>query len=829
MCVSARQTGRREDKLSIMALARRTVRLTAWCVLWFGATTALAAQAGGAGLTAEQELELRMFTGQLADASRAAKTKLEAAEFLLSRSYPQAAEALRKFLEDPANRMAQVAVAEAIASQGTEQQMFVEPLIAMLTGTEPSVRLPAARALAAYKTGGVSDKLLAIAQDEKADKTVRLGTISALQRVLDRQAVDVLIQLVDNHDLAIRNAAGESLAKLTNIRAFASDPKKWKKWWSQNKTKPASAWLADLAESFAREKTRLEDENAELRTRLAAVMTDYYAATPAAMQDKMLIGFLKDPLPDVRLVGVRLTDRRVSTSGEVPDDVRTQLCAMLTDDDARIRRATALLEANLGDPNAAELLLGRLKVEEIPEVKQGLLTAVGQLKDPKVVGPILKEVDSKDAPVAAAAAEALARVALAAPLKGAIHDLAVKVLLARYADSSSPSANGYGPALREALLTAMGTISDENFVPAMRSALTDPAATVRLAGVKGLAQLRKPELTDAVAALAGDDDRGVRQAVLDALGLIAGARDLQTVLARTDPAVEPDVTVREKAWAVAMAILAKADAQTLAGVCDALADRLDAVSQRITLRQMLVANLRASKSNQWPAASRKLAADLLAASRPAEAAPLLGQAYAACQAAKSPEARDVYLEWVDALLKANDPSIFKALADPAQEVEFPGVLEKIEKRIGELTADGKFAPAILLAGEVLRQLSSRLSAAQAASFQKLRDDAKARQLAVDRARVEQLAAQLQSADATTGKAAAAELKAMGDRAVGPLVVALRAIVSGQKPNPAAEKAIVDILVQIAPKLTGYDPAEAKAVKLKMIEEWVKGLKADNGR
>jgi HEAT repeat protein len=792
-------------------------------MLWLAATAALKAQAAGAGLTAEQELELRMFTGQLADPSRAAKTKVEAAELLLSRSYPQASEALGKFLEDPANRMGQIAVAEAIASQGTEQRMFVEPLMAMLTGAEPSVRPAAARALAAYKTGGVADKLLAIARDEKADKTVRLVTISALQRVLDRQAVDVLIQLVDNQDLAIRNAAAESLAKLTNIRDFAGDPKKWKKWWSQNKTKPASAWLADLAESLAREKTRLEDENTELKTRLATAMTDYYAATPAAMQDKLLIGFLKDPLPDVRLVGVRLTDRRVSTSGEVPEEIRAQLCAMLADDDSRIRRSTALLEANLGDPNAADLLLGRLKVEEIPEVKQGLLTAVGQLKDPKVVGPVLKEVDSKDAPVAAAAASALARVALAAPLEGAIHDLAVKVLLARYADSSSSSVNGYAPALREALLTAMGTIADENFIPAMRSALADPAATVRLAGVKGLAQFRKPELTDAVAGLAGDDDRGVRQAVLDALGLIAGARDLQTVLKRTEPAVEPDATVREKAWTVAMAILAKADAQTLAGVCDALADRLDAVSQRITLRQMLVASLRASKNNQWPAASRKLAVDLLAASRPAEAAPLLGQAYAACQAGKSPEAREVYLEWVDALLKANDPLIFKAMADAAQEGEFPGVLEKVEKRIGELMADGKYAPAILLAGEVIRQLSSRLSPAQVASFQKILDDAKARQLAVDRARVEQLAAQLQSADATTGKAAAAELKAMGDRAVGPLVEALRTIVAGAQPNPAAEKAIVDILVQIAPKLTGYDLAEAKALKLKRIQEWVKGM------
>lgn len=787
------------------------------------AMTAMAAQAAGPGLTAEQEQEVRMFTGQLADPTRAAKTKAEAAEMLLSRSYPQAAEALKKFLGDPTNRMGQIAVAEAIASHGSDQPIFIEPLMAMLTGAEPSVRMPAARALASYKTGGVTEKLLAIARDRKADKAVRLVTIAAVQRVLDRQAVDTLIQLVEDADQAIRNAAAESLAKLTNIRAFGSDPRKWRRWWSQNKNKPASAWLADLAESLAREKARLEDENTELRSRLAAAMTDYYGATPAAQQDKLLIGFLKDPLPDVRLVGVKLTDRRVSASGEVPEEIRGQLCVMLADEDARIRRSVALLEANLGDPNAADLMLGRLKIEQIPEVKQGLLTAVGQLKDPKVVGPVLTEVQSEDSPVAAAAAGALARVALAAPLTGALRELAVRVLLARYAGSNAPGVNGYGPALREALLTAMGTIADEDFIPTLRSALVDPAATVRLAAVKGLAAFRKGAFAADVAALAGDDDRGVRQAVLDALGAVAGARDLQTVLKRTDPTVEPDATVREKAWAVSMAILAKADAATLAGVCDALADRQDAVSQRILLRQMLVASLRADKSDKLPAAMRKLAAELVAASRPAEATWLLGEAYAAYLADKSAETRDVYLEWADALLKANDPLIFKAMADKAQAAEFPAVLTKVEKRLGELTAEGRYAPAILLGGEVLRQLSARLTAGQTATFQKLLDDAKVRQLAADRTRVEQLSAQLQTADAATRQAAAAELKGMGDRAAGPLVRALRSVVSGPQPNPVAEKAIVDILVQIAPKLTGYNLAEAKDLRLKKIDAWAKSL------
>ena len=809
--------------MAIMVLAREAIRLTAWGFVWLGSLVVIAAQADGAGLSSEREQEVRMFAGQLADPTRTAKTKSEAAEMLLSRSYPQAAEALKKCLEDPTNRMGQIAVAEAIAAQGSDQAIFIEPLMAMLTGTEPSVRMPAARALASYKTGGVTEKLLGIARDRQGDKAVRLVTITAIQRVLDRQAVDSLIGLVGDEDQAIRNAAAESLAKLTNIRAFGSDLRKWRRWWSQNKNKPASAWLADLAESLAREKARLEGENTELKSRLAAAMTDYYGATPAAQQDKLLSGFLKDPLPDVRLVGVKLTDRRVSASGAVPEEIRAQLCVMLADDDARIRRSVALLEANLGDPNAADLMLGRLKVEEMPEVKQGLLTAVGQLKDPKVIGPVLTEVQSKDSPVAAAAAGALARVALAVPLTGDMHELAVRVLLDRYAQSNAPGVNGYGPALRESLLTAMGTIADKGFIPTLRSALVDQAATVRLAAVKGLAAFRKSEFAEDLAALAGDDDRGVRQAVLDALGAVAGPRDLPTVLKRTDPGVEPDATVREKAWAVAMAILAKADAATLAGVCDALADREDAVSQRILLRQMLVTSLRAEKSNKLSVALRELASELVAASRPVEATVLLGEAYEVHKAAKSAETGAVYLEWADALLRANDPLIFKAMADKAQAAKFPVVLARMEKRLGELTAEGRYAPAIMMGGEALRQFSSRLTASQAASFQKLIDAAKVRQLAADRKRVEQLSAQLQAPDATTRDAAAAELKAMGDRAVGPLVGALRSVVSGARPNLEAEKSIVAILVQIAPKLTGYNLSEAKNLRIKKIDQWAKSL------
>jgi HEAT repeat protein len=771
-------------------------------------------------LTRQQELELQMFTGQLADPSRSAKTKAEAAELLLTRSYPQAAEALRKFLADASNRPAQIAVAEAIANSGSGAPTFVESLLTMLTGAEPSVRLPAARALATYKNQGVIGKLIVIAKDRKADKAVRLATIVGLQRVLDQQAVDALVYLVGEHDAVISNAAAEALAKLTNIRTFGASPGKWRRWWANSKNKPASEWLADLAESLGREKARLEDENAQLRQRLATAMTDCYNATAPAQRNNLLLTFLKDPLGDVRLVGVTLANKRASSNEPVPEELRTQVRTMLADEDPTIRRAAAGVEASLGDPNAVDLLLGRLEIEAISEVQVALLTALGRFGGPRTLGPILREVQSKDEAVAAAAAAALARGAVAQPPKGEVRDQAVDALLKRY---GAISGGNNGAELREALLTAMGVVADKKLLPALRSGLKDAAATVRLAAVKGLAQLGGPGLGDMLAPLAGDGDRGVRQAVVDALGAWGGEKHLPTLLQRTDPAAEPDAAVREKAWSVAMAVLAKASAATLSEVFDSLAERKDAAARRIEVGQALVQALKADKSPELPQAQRKLAAMLMTASRPAEAAPLLGEALSLLLAAKSPEASKVYLEWIDALLKANDPMVIKAMADPHPPEAFGEVLARLSQRLAALLAEKRYAPVILLGGEAMRQLPQRLSDAQRQDLQRLLADATARQSVVDRERVSQLAAQLLAADATASKAAAGELKAMGDRAVQPLVMELKKVASGEKANEAAEKAILGVLTQIAPKLTGYDLKAPQGERLQKIDAWLKVL------
>lgn len=770
-------------------------------------------------LNASEELELKTLSGQLADTARAAQTKLEAAELLLTRTYPQATDALKGFLGDGLNKAAQIAVAEAIAKHGEERADFVEPLMAMLTGEEPTVRAAAAKALSVYKNNGVTEKLVEIALDKKRDATIRLEIIASLQRVLDKSAVDALVRLLDDKDAAIVAASAESLSKLTNIRAFGADRGQWKQWWAKNATKPRSEWLVDLADSLARAKAQLETENTALRDRLAKATEQLYQATPAAGRDAMLMSLLKDPLADVRLAGARLMEKRLGAPEKLPPEMRAQFRAMLGDADLRVRRDTALLLPALADAETCKSLLDRLKAEEAPEVRKAALTALGQLGDPAALPEIIAEIKSKQSDIAAAAASALGRMAAKSPLEKDTRANGCGVLIDRYQQIEKAEE---GIDLREALLTAMGAVGGEECQAVFRDALKDNAATVRLAAVNGYRQMGKVDLATAIEPLASDGDRGVRQAVIAAMGALGGERNLQIILQRTDPAAESDAAVQQQAWDAAMAILAKADAKVLATVVASLDKRTDAADQRLKVMQMLVSAQRTAKAPELPVTLRQLGRDLVAASRPAEAAPLLAEAMGSFQAAKDAQAALVWQEWVDALLAADDPAATKAIADQGDAKAQAEAIKRLMDRIAAAGAREKWPSVIQLCTAAQNNLAAKLSPDQNAAIDKTLTESKSKQVNADRQRVSTLAAQLTAADESVRKAAAAEIQGMGERAAVPLLTELKKVLSADTDNPEAEKALLQILKPLSPKLGAYDPVAPKADRLTLIDAAIGG-------
>ena len=718
------------------------------------------------------------------------------------------------------DRAARVAVAEAIAHTGTDRECFIGPLGAMLSSQDPLQEAAAGRALQASRSPGALEKLLTVAGDPAASPSARLAAISGLQRRSDQRVVDRLISLLDDLDAAVASAAADSLAKITGIRTFGNDRAQWFRWWDENKDKDRLDWLADLAEGLALAKAKLEAENARLTERLSQAMAELYLALPAEKREETLLGLLDDPAGGIRAVGLAMVDRLVGANEMISPQVRRRVRAMLEEDEPALRREAALLLAKLADADSLEALLGRLGRETIPRVREALLTALGQLRAKEALPAILQDVQSQHEGVSAAAAVAMARIVAknGSPRQG--RAALAEVLIARYRASQDASGS---ISLREALLSAMGAVGDLSAVEVLLDALQDHEARIRLAAVNGLAQLNATTSTPALAPLTGDPDRGVRQAAIVALGSLGGQEYLSDILRRTDPTYEKDAGVRQEAWNTVMKILPATNVELIEAVGQSLARRGDALEQRIHVLQLLAAKLKARESSHLPHALVDLAEALLEADRAAEAASHLAEAYPLLLMAEDPAAQGAWFLWVEAMLLADDPACAGVIAQQDNEDAFDWAVASLEARLGRLSERSGYLGLIPLAEEALGQLSNRLDATQRQEIQETLAAARAGQLSADREQVAGLLPRLTADDPAGRQEAMQQLSDMSSRAVRPLLEEIKSDITSEQPNAALEKAIVDALRQIAPRLSGYDPEAPLADKLSQVDAWLGAL------
>lgn len=783
----------------------------------------------GPALSASEKLQFETLQSQLTDASRLPQTRQDAARLLLSKDYPQAAEALLDALKNTGQPGGQVAVADAIADAGNADVRFVEPLVAMLTGENSVVRPAAARALVTYQNHGVSERLIRIAQDQAQDRAVRQVTIASLRRIVTQPAVRALIDLLQDPAPEIRAAAAESLTRLTNIRSYGTDVQLWEAWWARNRNKTRAEWLAELAESLTRAQMTLESENLHLRERLVNAMTSLYNASPKSQRPAMLAEMYASYVSDVRLLAARLTDKMIATNEPIGPEIRQRIRTALDDPDPRVRELAALLEASLPEKRTPELLLAQLDDETSPQVRAGILKALGQLKTPLAVPAILKELPSPDVTEATAAAEALTRIVAEQPLAEDLRKQAAAALKARYAQASA----GQVPQLREALLRAMGMVADASLIPPLVEALDDPAGTIRLAAVTGLTRLGAKEAIDAIEPLLADPDRGVRQAALAAMARLGQQNYLQVLLKRTDPAVEADATVRRQAWAEVLDLCQRADAETLGSVLAALAQREGVDAERITILGLRVEALRASESADLPAALLELANALRAANRANEAVTHAAEAVGRLERPdRDGEPVDAAWEaawrlYVATLLEADDPAFAKVVASQvARKGATAMVTDAIDMLFGRLVSlqnNAEHLAVISLADAALTELTETLTSKQRERLRAMLETALAAQAELDRDTVKAVLPGLVSTEAATRTQAETQLKTMGDRAVRPLVEQLGKLLGEPEPDARLEAAILGVLKQMAPKLTMYDEASSLAQKRQIVADWLDQL------
>ncbi|MFA6133189.1 MAG: HEAT repeat domain-containing protein [Phycisphaerae bacterium] len=759
---------------------------------------------------------LEALVGQMSDPNRAARERIDAAAAILSQNNPREDEILRQCLAQDTDGVATSAIADAIAETRCQRREWVEPLLGVLTAGDPVARPAAARALVQYRNG-VSESLYAIMEDPSAPPLSRVELVRAFLAIPDKRPIEVIVGLLDDGDPSVRAAAAQTLAKLTNTNSTGGDTQVWKLWWQANKDKDRTAFLADLAEGLARSRLALESENLRLRDRLARSTSDLYDAAPPAQRDAMLMLFLKDPAPEVRQGGLVLADRKVTANEKVGPAIHEEARGLLADPDPRVRQEAATLVADLADADALKSLLERLMVEEKPSVRQSVLKALGQLRRVEALPAVLVEVQSKYPDVSAAAAAALARIAGAHKLDDSQRQQAAGVLMARYAQAAHLAEQ---VDLREALLTAMGGVGDKSVAPVLQEALRDAAPKVRLAAVVSLGKVGPPEAASQLVELISDSDRGVRQATIASLGSLGGKMQLPLILKLSDPAVEPDVSIRQQASEVTLAILARCDGTTVLTADEQLAQRNESPAERIKILQIAVARLKAAGDRRLPAVQRQLAGLMRKAGRPAEAAGQLGDAYAAYPAGDA-QREPVWAEWVDALMAADDPGCLTAMADQENEEAYAAAVGRLFTHLSQLRSQSNYAAISLLATEASVRLPHRLNAAQRTRLEAIIRDARTNQLAMDRATIRKLLPALAGPDGPARKAAVDTILAMSDNATLPLLSELQTIATAADGDRQAERAIAEMLRQVAPRFDDYDLAANLVDKKARIDDWMR--------
>lgn len=770
-----------------------------------------------------QQVELNTLRAQLLEPGRQEQTRYESARMLISRDWPQADRLLVQALADASSPAAQVAVAQAIAQDLPRNRGFIEPLQALLGDSQQAVRSATALALASYQDPAATRVLLGMARDRSAPVPVRLTSIGALGGVLSRESVDVLLDCLADPSPAIRRQAATTLEQLTGQQGLGTNQHAWQRWWSANRDKPRSAWLEEMVLHLTRSQRRIQRQNDILQQRLGRAMEELYNASATSQKPVILLTMMKDPVAEIRLRGVSLAEQLFTAEGSLDESLLQHVRLLMEDGDPRIRRASVVLLTAAGVGELDELISQRLAVETEPEVRAELLTSLGQQGHAESL-PILGQALSSDATLEAiAAARAIAKLASAHSLDAEQKRETLDALLGRYRRSSTGA-----DSLLETLLTAMAAIGDgSDLVTIFVEALGDDSGLIRLAAVNGLARLDATAVADALVPMLQDSDRGVRHATIQAVVTLGQARFLANILQRMDPHIEPDSAVQKAAAEACLTLADQASPRALGEALELLESPRSALQREvaIALRERLIRQVPPEDYPARIAMTRRQAASLIEAGREDEAVAVLADLLETLPTHQgddaSPNPSELFLEYVAALLAANDTKVGSVLASQGDEGLYRVAVREVQGRLSELIRQQEYARAVQLASAVLDANAQQLTADQARSIRELRTQARNEQLQVDRRQVTRLTARLLSGDPTAQAEARTQLQAMGDRAVEPLLRELQQLVRAEPADPQAEQRLFDVLKQLAPSLGEYAPSAPQEQKLARIRSWLK--------
>ncbi len=653
--------------------------------------------------------QLEQLRATLNDPQSSADARADAANRLASRDLDQARNILRDTLLGTAVGP-QIAVANALADHRLNDPNLITPLYAALTN-ERSEELTraAARALSCYKNNPEALRQLtgALRARPPLSRTIRTEAIRAIGTFNDKGAAQVLITLLTDpaEQESIRSAASDALIAMTGATQFGNDPARWSAWWATQRNKSDAEFRNDLVPARSADLDQARQQLDDLTQRMRVLLERAYRAAPAAQKPEVLMGYLSDPNPEIRLLGTLLVEYEARDAKLITRDVKERLRNMIGDGNAEVRKGVAQDLALLNDAEALEPLLAQLDQESDSDVRAALTTALGPINSLAAVPSLLKLLHDPAPSVQRQAIQALTdagpkirdnrelarltgmelkKLYDALPLPPAPSDMRVRLIGAMV------------PLGLEELLT-------ETFYPIL-SERRDESPQMRRRAIQAIGIINQPGSEKVVRDSLGDNDSGVR---LEATKVIGNMPDAAKEYAQQlcDMAIsDQDSSVREEAWKALQSALPDLAPQQLQAFADRFNSR-DGLPRRILILQALKRQLlKAQRTDELASTDQSLADALMSTGDYSAAAQEYAQAlqYRKDRNDSAPMISNLRDRRLEALLKAKDypgAVTFVSESYKDQPSSLSSLAPRLKAHAYELKNDGKLEVALALIQE----------------------------------------------------------------------------------------------------------------------------------
>lgn len=608
-------------------------------------------------------VQLESCRAGLSDAQGRPEDRKRWAQLLFTLEAPQAEELVRFFLKSGPPG-AQLALCETITERGRVDASVLRSewedlLLDLFRSPEAGLRAAAGAALSIRNSDDLAVKLGNLAASDAESAATRLAAVAALTLHVDRRShVRELIRLVDVSDAEVRGRVFAALEP-TSRQFLGPDAASWKEWWQRKERLSSEEWLVDRIALYGDRLTAVQQElslareeykrQAEaLRTVAVDFQKEIHRLTAPEERNARLVQWLAHPLGDVRLTALSIIQTRMADDGRPPDGpLRDAILPLLKDPVMTVRRQAVLIVQNLSDPRVAEVLLERLPQESDVATRATMLKALGRVAGAEAVPALIRELEDRGADPACVREAAMALGDIAVRVEdAAVRDRMAVAMLACYRGLA-----GDALSLRAALLGAMAGVGHASFRGDVEEALNSTQPELLRSAIRGARALRLSGSMPRLRALTLDPDPMVRSASLDALGLLGGEdADLESILARLNPATEAHEEVREAAWRAFRELTKRRPAPVQFQVVQRLPDATDLPLRYL---EQLIDDLEKQEEHEsvLDAAYERLTALLSARARYVEAAVYGKKLYDLRMKRANGGAADAGLLWLAALLR----------------------------------------------------------------------------------------------------------------------------------------------------------------------------------